>query len=183
MTTEKGKGSRWSYSAGRPPYTVRVYERKGSPNIYLVTWDAETGREVKRSLKHGDREKAKALADDLAPKLRKGVQPVEAGDRSVGRILRQYQEHRTPDKGEYSRSADERHAKLWTAVLGSGFDLSRLSRWEWDSFLRHRRSGAIDARGKAVPERKRKPVGPRNRREGLSVPPGGVPVGDGMARR
>lgn len=161
------KGSRWSYSAGHPPHTVRVYERKGSPNLYVAVWDPEAkggkGAEVKRSLGHADREKAKAYADDLAPKLRKqaGTAPAEPPAATAGRVFRLYKRHRTPDKGEWQQGADKRHAELWSRVLGSGFDLSRLSRREWDPFLRKRRTGAIDARGNPVPEKQRTEVGAR----------------------
>jgi integrase len=160
------KGSRWSYSAGRPPYTVRVFERKGSPNIYCAVWDDAAGQEVKWSLKHDDREKAKDYADERAVKLRRGAEEKarEAGEpnRTVGRILDLYLEHRTPDKGSASsRKGDKRRAQLWKNVLGPGFDLPDLSRREWDPFLRKRRSGAIDARGRPVPEKERTPVGDR----------------------
>lgn len=159
-----GKTGRWSYSAGHPPHTVRVYERKDSPNIYLATWDAENEREVKRSLGHADRERAKELADDLAPQLRDGTPAPGTGsstDRTVGRVLRLYLQHRTPDKGAYSQKADRRHAELWKRVLGSDFHLPDLSRREWDRFKRQRRTGAIDARGQRVPETKRKEKGAR----------------------
>ena len=77
------------------------------------------------------------------------------------RIFRSYLRNRTPDKGSRSRRADERHAALWTQVLGHDFNLSKLSRREWDRFLRERASGAIGARGNPVPRLERKPVGDR----------------------
>jgi integrase len=39
---------------------------------------------------------------------------------------------------------------MWQRVLGSEFDLSKLSRREWDGFVRRRRSGEIDAYGNVV---------------------------------
>lgn len=159
------KDSRWSYSAGHPPNTVRVYERKDSPNLYVAVWDPEAnggkGGEVKRSLKYSDKERAKRYADDLAPKLREGEETVAEAGATVDRIFRLYLRHRTPDKGEWQQRADRRHAELWKRVLGSGFELSKLSRAEWDTFLRKRRSGAIDARGNPVREKDRRPVGDR----------------------
>jgi len=151
-----GKKRPWSYTAGRHGHKVRVYERPGRASIYVSVW--EDGREVKRSLKHSDRERAMEYADDLSKELRKGGKKVSSGRPTVGRILQPYKAHRTPDKGEASRRADARHAALWTEVLGTGFDLTTLSRRQWDAFVRERRSGAINARGKRVSAKKRRPV-------------------------
>lgn len=156
------RNGRWSYSAGHPPHTVRVYERSDSSNIYVATWDAENEREVKRSLRHADREKAKALADDLAPQLRKGERRAERGDTTVRRIFRLYREHRVPDKSEKVQKGDDRRLNRWKTYLGPGFDLTKLSRREWDSYKRKRASGEINAKGKAVSEpNKRSAVGTR----------------------
>ena len=91
----------------------------------------------------------------------KGGLQVGGKDPTVERILALYRQHRTPDKGAYSQNADDRHAALWKRVLGADFDLSKLSRRQWDAFLRERRSGAIDARGEPVPMEDRRPVGDR----------------------
>ena len=149
----------WSYTAGRHGHKVRVYERTNGM-IYVSVW--EGGREVRRSLGHKDRERAKDYADDLATELRKGETATVADEPTVKRIFSLYLEHRTPDKSEYSRRADKRHAEMWTRVLGSGFDLRKLSRRQWDDFLRTRRSGRIDARGKLVRKKgDRRPVSDR----------------------
>ncbi len=49
---------------------------------------------------------------------------------------------------------------MWIRVLGPDFDLSKLSRRQWGTFIRLRRTGAIDPRGNPN-EKKRKPVGDR----------------------
>jgi integrase len=135
-----------------------VFERKGRANVYAAVWDPEAnggqGGEVKRSLGHADRDRAKAWADAEVPKLRENDQAaceVHRGPPVVARVLDLYLRHRTRDKGEWQQRADAHHAELWTRVLGRGFDLTRLSRREWDAFLRRRRTGAIDARGRHVP--------------------------------
>jgi len=155
----------WSYTAGRHGHRVRVFERLGRTNLYASVWDPEAG-EVVRSLGHADREKAQDYADDLAVQLRRGEEELrrrgqEQKGATVDRVFRIYLRDRSPDKGEYMRRADERHAALWTRVLGSGFDLANVSRRVWDRFLRERASGAIDARGRPVAPADRKEVGPR----------------------
>lgn len=144
----KDDDGRWSYSAGHPPHTVRVYERKGSPNIYSAVWDPDTGREIKKSLGHGDRERAKEWADDKAPELRKGQDGLRRGIPTARRVLKLYRKHRSPDKSERVQAADERQAEMWRRFLGPDFDLRKLSRREWDSFIRKRRSGEIDGRAR-----------------------------------
>jgi len=159
-----GKTQRWSYTSGRRPNRVRVYERADSGSLFLATWDADQGREVRRSLGHSDREWAKDLADDLAVQLRRGEQAISrrADEGPVLReIFARYLREKSPDKSESSRRSDRRNAELWTRVLGADFDLSKLSRRQWDRFLRDRASGAIDARGNPVAEGKRRPVSAR----------------------
>ena len=168
--TDGRKGRRWSYTAGRHGNKVRVYERSNG-QIYMAVWDPTArggqGAEVKRSLEHGDRERAKDYADELVVQLRKGrggqgrsgAWREEGG--TVGRIFSLYRKHRSPDKNAESQTTDDRHIQLWTTVLGSDFGFNNLSRREWDRFLRRRKLGAIDSRGRLVPEKNRRPVGDR----------------------
>jgi integrase len=151
-----GKHEPWSYTAGRHGHAVRVYQRRDRKSLYVSVW--EHGREVKRSLKHADRQRAMDYADDLSTQIRKGDTEVGVEQPRAARIFALYQEHRTPDKGAYSQGADQRHTALWKAVLGAAFDLSKLSRRQWDAFVRARRSGAIDAKGAPVLEKKRRKV-------------------------
>jgi integrase len=117
---------------------------------------------VKRSLGHRDKDAAKAYADEQASKLRQGVDDIRAARPSADRVFRLYQAHKTRDKSAKMQKEDERQIALWKNVLGSGFDLSKLSRREWDAFIRHRRSGEIDGRGNPVPdEDERRKVGAR----------------------
>ncbi|MEE9244841.1 MAG: hypothetical protein V3U63_01460 [Gemmatimonadota bacterium] len=73
------------------------------------------------------------------------------------RVFQLYRAYRTPDKVQTNRAEDERQLKMWLRVLGPDFDLSKLSRREWDGFLRRRRSGEIDSYGRYVadPEKRR----------------------------
>lgn len=144
--------SRWSYTAGRRPYRVRVYERADRSNLYIAVWDPEEGV-VKRSLGHDDRERAKDRADELAPKIRAGAERLaeEENAATLRHVFRLYRRHKVPDKSEAVQAGDERRMKRWTRFLGADFDLEELSVREWDDFKRKRRSGEIDASGEPVP--------------------------------
>ena len=164
MKRDGRKGGRWSYTAGYYPYSVRVYER-ASGAIYAAVYDPDAregrGGERRRSLSHNDRVKARRYADKLAVELPGRVAGFGADASTVDRVFRLYRKHCTPSKGAASRQEDERQAELWRRFLGARFDLSHLSRREWDMFARQRKSGAIDPRGNRVGERERRPVGAR----------------------
>ncbi len=57
-----------------------------------------------------------------------------------------------------SQKDDDRRIALWTRVLGPNKDVSTISLAEWELFIDHRRSGAINARGEPVVEADRRPV-------------------------
>jgi integrase len=122
--------------------------------IYICAHDptanAGRGGERRRSLEIRDRDEAKRIADEQAAKLRRGIDSVTTARPTVGRVFALYLAHRTPDKGRSSQVVDKRESEMWKAVLGSGFDLSKLSRREWDGFIRCRRSGEIDGHGRTV---------------------------------
>lgn len=162
---DRRRGKRWSYTAGHYPYCVRVYERERGGLLYIAAHDPRLrngrGGERRKSLEHRDREVAIEYADKQAAKLRKGDDRLLVPTPTIGRLLELYKAHRTPEKGLRQRLEDGRQIDLWTAVLGEDFDLSKLSRREWDRFIRERRSGAIDPRGNPVAEDDRRTVGDR----------------------
>jgi integrase len=154
---------KWSYTAGKRPYRVRVYERRPGGPMYAAVWDPTDrggeGAEIRRSLGHCDRDEATRYADEQAAKIRKGLEQAKRALRpTAGRVLGLYRAHRTPDKGPRSREEDDRQIELWRRVLGNDFDLSKLSRREWDGFKRRRACGETDARGRFVadPEKRQR---------------------------
>jgi integrase len=62
--------------------------------------------------------------------------------------------------GKY-RSERLRELELWTRFLGPNFPVSRIGIREWNTFVRVRTSGEIDARGVRIPTEVRRPAGPR----------------------
>jgi len=69
-----------------------------------------------------------------------------------------YERERTPRKTARERKADARRIEMWMRVLGADLDPHRMSLAQWERFVRDRLAGAIDARGRAAPEAKRRPV-------------------------
>lgn len=142
------------YTVGAKPNTVRLYRRKGRTNLYLRCWDAEAGRWRKRSLGHDDVERGKAQAAELHARLAAGEKARREGRVPLRRLFALYERHRTPQKGEHEQGQDERRMELFTRFLGARKDAHQISRADWDRFVAERSSGAIDARGRPVPETK-----------------------------
>lgn len=163
MPRDRRKGKRWSYTAGHYPTSVRVYERERGGPVYMAV-SVPGGGEKRKSLGRISREEAKKRARTEVTKLSQGMESTVAKRATAQRVFALYREHRTPDKeSESSRREDDRQADLWTRFLGGSFDLTQLSRREWDTFVRKRRSGAIGPRGEPVPDMdQRRKVGNRS---------------------
>ncbi len=70
--SSRTKAAAWSFIAGEKGRNrVRVYER-GAFGIYLDFRD-EDGRRVRQPLGHGDRDQAKAQAEEIAARFRRQV--------------------------------------------------------------------------------------------------------------
>lgn len=154
------------YTVGSKPHKVRVYRRKGRTNLYMRRWDPNArdgeGGWRKRSLGHDDVEKAKQQAAELHAKLVKGEEEKRGGAVTLARLFARYRREESPRKCERGQISDKRRAAMWTRVLGSDRDPRDITPREWRRFLERRRSGAIDARGHAVPEGEREGVGNRS---------------------
>jgi len=151
----------WSHSVGERPHTVRVYERQRDGPLYARTWDAERRLWRKRSLGHRDRPKAKAFAHELHARLVQGEKDRQAGRVTLSEVFALYHRHKTPTKSPAHQREDRRKVKLWTRFLGPKKDPHEVSLSEWEQFKRARSEGAIDARGRHVPPKKRRKVGAR----------------------
>lgn len=142
---------------------VRIYQRvpkgkKKPEGPFYLSW-YENGKEQRESQKHSDLAEATTEAKKISARLQKREAPNRRY--TLKEILDLYLEHRTPAKTSADeRASDGRRVGLWQQYLEPGFDLSQLSRREWDAFIRMRSSGQLDSHGRLVPdESKRKAVG------------------------
>ena len=140
--------NKWSYTAGKRPNTVTVSERTPGGVIYAKAWNSNTGKYIRVSLGHRDREAAELYADEEALKLKKGQSEVRAGRVTLDRVFRLYAEHQTPTKSRRVQAMDTARIEMWSRFLGGNKDPHSLTKHEWDRFVRLRASGEIDARGK-----------------------------------
>lgn len=145
MTTKK-----WSVSVGDRGSTVRVAEREPGGIIYLY-WTVDR-RPKKRSLGHRDKDRALDEAWAVHRQLRKGLDALEAGSATIGTILEAYTRHVTPTKCDREQTTDRSRRELVERVFGAD-RLPRMIRdRDWESFLRDRATGKINARGMTASE-------------------------------
>lgn len=92
-----------------------------------------------------------------------GTRSNPRGDETVhlGTLFDKYIRERTPEKAESTQKHDRRCRELFCRFLGPETPAEDLNREMWDRFIRMRRSGAIDARGREVPEADRESRGAR----------------------
>lgn len=170
------KPKKWSHTEGERPNSVTVAERGHGGPVRIQVWDPEgrggRGSYVRRSLGFRVRDengelipeavaKAKAHALRQAAKLAEGREEIRVGKVTLKRVFSLYLRHRSPEKSPKSRRGDRRNVELFTNLFGAATDPHDIGRAEWERFLRLRRSGAVDARGRRVPEEERRPVGDR----------------------
>lgn len=156
----------WVHTIGQRPYKVVVRERRPGGPIYCGTWDPTLrggqGDTRWKSLKHRDRDAAKAYAAELHAGLLSGEEDGRVRRITLGQLLAAYLTHRSPHKKPRTQKGDKRLADMFIRHFGKAKDASKIMRREWDDFIRLRRLGVIDARGNPVAEEMRRPV--RDRR-------------------
>lgn len=147
---------KWAYSAGSRPNTVTVFEREPGGMIYARAWNANARRFHRVSLGHRDKARARRYAIDEAAKLQKGDATIADTKLKLSALFALYEKHRTPKKTPAHQEEDRRRIELFTRFLGN-IDPHKLTLQEWEAFIAARSSGAIDPRGNAVAEAKRRP--------------------------
>jgi len=154
------KSKTWSYSVGTAPNTVCVYERLPGGPLYARIWEGT--RHLRLSLKHRDKEAARAYAAQEHAKLIAGDEQARQGKVSLARLFALYETHRTPQKSATEQKEDRRRTELWTRHLGSDKDPMRISGREWENLIQGRSTGEIGPRGELISDpRDRRAVGPR----------------------
>ena len=153
---------KWKYAVGEKGGTVTVYEREPGGLLYARAFDASlrSGKGGYRcvSLGHRDKDRAKAYALEQAAGLQRGRDNFRVGRVTLAVLFSLYRTHRTPRKTPGVQRSDERQIEMWTRFLGAGKDPNTIALREWEAFTDARRSGAINPRGRHVPEGERKPI-------------------------
>jgi integrase len=140
---------RWTYQAGGYGDRVSVYEvRDGSgTTIYCRLRDKGTGKYIRRSMRHEDRQKAIAWADKAAKQLEEGGTKQPNGPPTWSKLFALYRQYATPNKTPLGQKEDERRIEMWTRLLGGSHNPSELTFGILETFIRDRRQGLIDCRG------------------------------------
>jgi hypothetical protein len=123
--------------------------------IYARAWNSNTRRFHRVSLGHRDKARARRYAIEEAAKLQKGDATIADVKLKLSIVFGLYEQHRTPKKSQAHQEEDRRRMELFTRFLGN-IDPHKLTLQQWEAFLAARSSGAIDPRGNAVPEAKRR---------------------------
>lgn len=180
----------WSFSAGSPPYVVRVYERTPGGVLYLALPESgrrlpdparEAGRPayVRGSLagRMGrelgitdprDQGAAEAAVLRVAAALRGGTGALD-GRLTLGTLIDAYLARHVAGMTPASAKWVRQHLAIWRTYLGEHFRLPDLGLAEWDAFKRARLTGAIDGQGRSVDAGIRHPVSPGTVNLGLDA--------------
>ncbi len=149
---------RWSYSVGVYGARVRAFERQSG---ILALAICAKGQEPRiKNLHHRDRARAVTQADETQAGLilRLGdAGPAPRTGATLDAFLARQRERDAELRPGALKDA-EREVAFWKAALGADSDPTTLTQDDLERVMRLRRSGAIDARGKAVPAPDREPV-------------------------
>ena len=99
---------KWKYAVGEKGGTVTVYEREPGGLLYARAFQPSLrsgkGGYKRVSLKHRDKERAKAYALEQAAKLRQGRDDLTLGKITLATLFSLYRTHRTPRKTQGAKS-------------------------------------------------------------------------------
>lgn len=145
------------YSAGDYGNTVSIVRRVPGGNYYIRMRDPnKASGYLVRSLGHDNLDKAKSRADSLAGRLRNRKKRLREEQLLLWEVFDYYLVERTPQHGaEAVRARDRRRAEMWKSYLGPKKNPMMITRQEWEEFRDRRLAGALDARGREVPEGER----------------------------
>ena len=150
------KRRRRSYSAGeRGRNRVRIFPDPKT-GLIQIEW-RDDGRRLSRSLKHRDWARAKRQADEVAA----GRTPSELRDKAEAEpkpltlktLFDIYGDEVTPTKAEGSQKYDRATMEMFLEFFGEDRDPVKLSKRDWDRFIRSRRAGKVGRSGRPVSDR------------------------------
>jgi hypothetical protein len=153
------KAKCWRWVTGSHGAKVKAFERTPGGPLYIGVPIA-TGGYRRVSLNHTDREAAMREAATLAARRQAG----EGHPRrlTVSAMFDLYTGAVLADQCAVHALETERMAEMWTRHRGSDFEVRRFGPREWETFIRLRAAGELDARGRLVTDAgKREKVGPR----------------------
>ena len=135
------KKNKKTYKTGEKGRNRVVLGWNAARRTYRLTYYPD-GRPKYRTCASQNWEEAKKEADLLAADLAAGR--LAAGEvLSVGKLFDMYQVAVCDSKGRSKQEHDRRAARVFTLAWGRDFPVDRLSRKEWDGFIRARRTGSL----------------------------------------
>ena len=148
--------SRRSYGAGEwGRNRVRIFPDPKTGN-FQIEW-RENGRRLTRSLGHRDWARAKRQADEFAAGFVglgiEGKAEATPEPLTLGALFDIYREEVTPTKAKRTRKYDRAAMKMFLTFFGGDRDPAKLSKRDWDRFIRARRAGRVGPTGRPVGDR------------------------------
>jgi integrase len=160
-----GENGKYSRRFGPRGNTVTLYEREPDGTLYVRCYDPTLadgkGGYRRECLGHRDIKRGEIRAQELSLKIAKGEEDLSAGRITLRQLFAVYERDHVPENKPHEQSVKRRQMELWIRVLGPNKNPHKITLREWRQFIRARRTGAIDARGRPVPEGKRRPLGDR----------------------
>jgi integrase len=123
--------------------------------LYAAAWDPTlrggSGGQRRTSLRHRDRDRAKAYAAEQYAKLIRGE--VAAGRITLGRLLALYDQHEVSRRRSGVQVTNRRQAELFVRFLGADRDPLKITRADWTRLTEERREGRICPHGAREPHK------------------------------
>jgi integrase len=149
----------WRYTSGPVGYHVTVQERTLGGPVYVYWYDVKIRGRRKRSRGYHVRDAAGELiqahvnraqqeANELSTRLMQGDAPT--GPVTLGRLFALFRREGFAEHSPHHRLETERQIELWLNYLGADFVVAQFGAREWRAFIRDRRAGRIDPRGRRV---------------------------------
>ena len=138
----KPRKKNWTKSFGSYGSTVRVAELTPDGILYLL-WVGKDRRQRKRSLRHRDKKRGQETAQELALRLSKYRDQVEAGELTIGPLIDKFMEQGLSGRSRKHCEEMARKLGLWKTFLGVERPVGKLSPSDVERFVASRRAGTL----------------------------------------